>query len=127
MSKYYSYSRQAPPKPRPWKIHPIWRGIGCIMFLLIPILSYAGAILLVEANTKQRWVPATTRIMRSVTVPGLGAVEHLYANLMVTLVLMLVGFAGVVALYTLVFSIFGPSSLGPLDAPPERRSTRRVR
>lgn len=127
MGKYYSSSRMTPPKPRPWSIHPIWRGIGCILFLLIPILSYAGALLLVEANMKQHWVPVTNQVMRTINLPFVGPVEHLMANLMVTLALMLVGYSIVVSIYTLIFSMFGPSRLGPLDAPPVRRSTRRVR
>lgn len=27
----------------PWAVHPIWRGIGCIFAVLIPILSFALA------------------------------------------------------------------------------------
>ena len=33
---------------RPWSVHPIWRGIGCLWLVLLPVMSYAGAYLLVR-------------------------------------------------------------------------------
>lgn len=32
--------------PFPWRVHPIWRGIGCLLLILIPIISYGLAELL---------------------------------------------------------------------------------
>ena len=26
--------------PFPWRIHPIWRGIGCLLLILVPLISY---------------------------------------------------------------------------------------
>jgi hypothetical protein len=120
MSKYTIYSRRPPPKPRPWKIHPIWRGIGCLMLIIIPILAYAGGVLLVEANSKQGWVPVPGEFMRSVNLPAIGVVRHLVATLFVTLLLTFIGFGGLMILYALIYRLVGPPSLGPLDAPPVR-------
>ncbi len=59
--------------------------------------------------------------MREISVPVLGPIDHLWANLMLTLILSLLGFTLLTALYALVYQFIGPSRYGPLDAPPERR------
>lgn len=121
MGKYDKYSTQSRMADRPWQIHPVWRGIGCLMMLLIPIMSYAGGVLLVEANKEQRWVPVPAEMMRKINLPLLGSVDHLVANLLAAVVLSIIGFALLTAVYSLVFRVVGPPSLGPYDSPPERR------
>jgi hypothetical protein len=112
-------------KKRPWKVHPIWRGIGCILIILVPILSYIGAVMLVEMNMAESWVPSPAVFMQTVTMPVFNVpVPHLYANLVVAGVLILVGYAGLMVLYAIIYSIVGPSQLGPLDAEPLRRPPR---
>lgn len=121
MGKYDKFSSQSRMAKKPWDIHPIWRGIGCLMMLLIPIMSYAGAVLLVQANQEQRWFVMPRELMGKISLPVIGPVEHLWANLLLTLALSLVGFALLTAVYALVFQLVGPDRYGPLDAPPERR------
>ena len=36
--------------------HPIWRGVGFAMMILIPIISYAASVLLFNLNLEKRWV-----------------------------------------------------------------------
>ena len=50
MTSYDKYNPRANMPSRPYRVHPIWRGIGCFMMVLIPVMSYAGAVLLVEEN-----------------------------------------------------------------------------
>lgn len=112
-------------KKRPWKVHPIWRGIGCIMIVLVPILSYIGAVILVEMNIVESWVPSPAVLMQTVTIPIVNVpVPHIYANLVTTGVLVLISYAGLMVLYALVYSMVGPAKLGPLDAEPVRRPPR---
>jgi hypothetical protein len=127
MSKYSSYSRRASAKPRPWRVHPIWRGIGCIFMIIVPIMSYAGAILLVQWDAKTRWIPIPKEFARTITIPFVDwRIRYFGANLIVTLVLAMVGFAVLMSLYALVYRAVGPQR-SPLDAPPIRRKTRRSR
>ncbi len=123
----YSYNRRATIPPRPWTIHPIWRGIGCLMMILIPIMSYAGATLIVQANIKQRWVPMPVELARTINVPFIGDVRYLLAILAVAVFLMLVGFGILTAVYSLVYRVLGPPQYGPLDSPPLRRTYGRRR
>ena len=46
MSKY-SNVRKAEIK-RPYKVHPIWRGIGLVIIILVPVIAWAAAQLMVE-------------------------------------------------------------------------------
>ena len=120
MAKYSSYNRRTPLDERPWTVHPIWRGIGCVLMLLIPIMAYAGAILLVQANLQQGWVPLPASLLRSITIPYLGDVEHLGANLAVAVLLSFIGFALLSFFYSIFYHIMNPDPLGPLDAKPVR-------
>ncbi len=120
-----TYRTRPEMKARPWKVHPIWRGIGCLMLIIIPIMSYAGSVLLVEANKIHRWLPMPSDLMRNIRLPYLGVIKHLIANLLVTCVLMFIGFGVVMILYTIIYKISGPSSLSPVDAPPVHRIKRR--
>lgn len=45
MSRYTSHVKR---EERPWRIHPIWRGIGCLWLILLPVMSYAASWLIVR-------------------------------------------------------------------------------
>jgi hypothetical protein len=67
-------------------------------------------------------IPITRYIpLSAVTVP------HLYANLLVSAIILLVGFGVVMVIYAIIYNMMGPKRLGPLDAPPIRRKTRKSR
>ena len=122
MGRFNRYERRPLNEDRPWTIHPIWRGIGCIMVLLIPLLSYAGAVLLLQNNILQRWLPLTTEMFQAVSIPGVITLPISYA-LAGTMVVLMVVLSGLFTiLYSLLNRLIGPPALGPLDAPPVRRS-----
>ena len=127
MTKYNQFYRKELAGIHARKIHPVWRGIGCILMVLIPVLSYAGAVLLVQANQQQGWLRMPPEFLRTVTLPLLGSVPHLVANLGVALLLILAGFAFVMIVYTLVYRFLGPSRYAPPDFPPIRGRRRRLR
>ena len=120
MGRFNKYEHQREIKPRPNTVHPIWQGIGCLLLILIPILSYAGAVILVNENLTQHWLPAPALLLQTVVIPVAGiAVPHLYANLVVAFLLALIGFAVVTMIYSVMYSAIAPSRYGPLDAPPD--------
>jgi hypothetical protein len=127
MAKYTLYSRRPTPKKSPWKVHPVWRGIGCLMIVIIPVMSYAGAALLVDENMRQAWVPVPGEFMHNMRIPYIGTIPHMIATLIVTFLLILIGFGVLMVVYTLMYRMMGASNLGPLDAPPERRQRKRPR
>jgi hypothetical protein len=110
-------------KPRPWDIHPVWRGIGCLLIILLPILAYAGAVLLVRENLQRRWVVIPPELVGSFVIPYLGRV--FFADLAMAFVLLILGFAFLTVVYAFIYRLFGPPRYGPLDAPPPRRPKNR--
>ncbi len=114
MSKYMKYESVRKEK-KPQGPHPLWRGIGCVMMVLIPVVSYAGASLLVDANLRHRWLPLP-RVLY-----GPAAQPLLFAELAVGVILSLLGFVLLVVVYSFLNSILGPPRYGPMDAPPLRR------
>lgn len=55
MSKYRSYQQQKPVRRR--EPHPIWRGIGCLILLLMPLLAWGLGELLLQIAIRQGWLP----------------------------------------------------------------------
>ncbi len=128
MGRYTKYEHKSQSKPRPYQVHPIWQGIGCLLLIVIPILSYAGAVVLVRENLTRHWLPAPAVLMQSVYIPVVGIwVPHLYANLLTGLLLALCGFAAVTMIYGVLYSAIGPSRFGPLDAHPDEFRGRKRR
>jgi len=138
MSKYGVRQISAQEKPRPWDVHPLWRGFGCIMIILVPIVSYAGAVLVIENELlTQLGVPLSYDLIRPISIVFSSPlpeflpfsvntqVEHLYGNLAVGVILMMLGFGLLMVFYSIMFRMMGPSRLGPLDAKPIRRSRKR--
>ena len=113
MGKYTSIKRA--PIPRPVGPHPVWRGIGCVMALIIPILSYVGGRLTVETGLADGWSIIPYQLLGNVTpaaalwkidslVPLLGfiqAQQNLYAILIFALLYLVVLTAVVVVIYAL--------------------------
>jgi hypothetical protein len=129
----HSQSFQISPqdKQRPWDVHPIWRGFGCLMMLVIPVMAYAGATILIDLNTDLGWgfpVPVemakTVDINIPIPIPDVPDIQwsipHFYGNLLLGAVLMFIGFGLLMLFYTLIYSMMGPSTRGPLDADPVR-------
>ena len=54
MGKYTTRSVQKP-KPRIEGVHPVMRGIGCIMMVIVPILAYGLSVLLVNYGASHGW------------------------------------------------------------------------
>jgi hypothetical protein len=123
MGRYDRYTRKE--DLRPWKIHPIWRGIGCVLIVVLPIMAYAGATLLVQANVDNGWIRMPVEAVRTVDLPLIGSVPYLYANLALAAVMLLIGYGVVIIIYSGLFRAVGPPRYGPFDAPPPKRSRKK--
>jgi hypothetical protein len=99
---------------RPWDVHPLWRGIGCLMIILIPVLSFAGAVLLVDANIQNGWL----YIPREFLWPSGNPL--LLSQIGVAVILSMFGYFLFVIFYILMYKFIGPPTLGPTDSPPIR-------
>lgn len=106
------------------EIHPIWRGVGFVMIILIPIISYAATDVLL----KQSWFPIPVDMIAQ---PG-QILYRIYPDPMINIKLMLF-VALIFVLYTVftLFSFIFTSLFGvserkdPYYVPPVQRKSRR--
>jgi hypothetical protein len=136
MSKYGL--RQVQPPKRPWKVHPIWRGIGCFLALIGPILALAAAHLLALELNRVFPLPGELLRSRTLAVPpdvtyfiGIApigiSIAHWYADLILAGLLLLMGFGVIMVIYAVIYGMMGPSRYGPMDSPPVRSSVKKKR
>ena len=132
MGKYTTHSRQAPKPPRN-RVHPLMRGIGCIMMIVVPILSYGIALLLIDYGISHGW-PIPPSWLQPITIHpllfrlrGLAPVwnfllvqDNLIAIVVFTITIMVVIGGLMSIIYGYIYSMFGPPQYGPQDAPPIR-------
>jgi len=127
--KYAQYQKK--PLPKPVQPHPIWRGIGFLMMIIVPLMSYAAGVLTVEYALSHNYplpyqllgsprLPAF--IWRNPTLAYLFAPvlqwKNLYAHLIFALVYLIL-FGSILAfVYALLYRFVGPPRYKPLDVPP---------
>lgn len=130
MGKYRSSTRRdvmAPKQPP-----AIWRGIGCLLIILVPVLSYAAAELSLPFFLNRGLVPRELLITPHVpdwlwTVPVLAQfVQSLIgryafpAVLVLTFIYILFITGILTVFYAFMYQLTAPSRYGPMDAPPPR-------
>jgi hypothetical protein len=127
-SQKYRKERQE----RPWIIHPVWRGIGCALILLIPIMAWYAAVLFFQTN---KTIPLSYAISKPITIPYSQVLEidrilaifnrytvsHnlIVGQFLLTVVFMFIGFGILSLIYAVFFKAAGPSRYGPFDVPPD--------
>jgi hypothetical protein len=139
MGKYTSYARQKA-KPRIVTVHPVMRGIGCLMMVIVPILSYGLAVLLVNYGRSRGWpIPQSwfghpTIHPLLLRLQGLRPVwdflvqqNNLIANVIFAVAIMVV-IGGIMSIiYGYMYTLFGPPQYGPSDVPPLRIKVKRYK
>jgi hypothetical protein len=119
--------------------HPIWRGIGCLLIIIVPIFSFAAASLSMPFFLNRGLVPDQLLFTPQVPdwlwyAPVLAQIVQflfgrfaIFATLMLTFVyaLILGGFFSV--LYAAMYRMAAPSRYGPMDAPPPKVKIKKYR
>jgi hypothetical protein len=137
MGKYRSSVRREEPQAE--GPQPIWRGIGCLLIVLVPILSYAAAEVTIPFFQKQGlvpremlntlktpdwlWVaPILARAFQSVFGrPGIFAI----LALTVVYIVIIGGFLSV--FYAFIYKLTAPPRYGPMDEPPIRKKIKKYK
>jgi hypothetical protein len=110
MPKYNQYQRTATPAKEKTKIHPVWRGIGCVMIVVIPVLSYLTANFLIKSRATLTWVMIPQDLVFTQLKDPLFWVRIFYA-VVIALILFLI--MGVITF--VIDKFFGPPKRGPYD------------
>jgi hypothetical protein len=127
----YTTSRSAPDAND--QIHPVWRGIGCLMLVIIPVMSFALSVILLDQNAIQGWFEIPNELDR-LPVPDFMTdvlpnwiTGDFYAKLLLTVVFSLLIFGVFTIFYSLVYRMSGGYATSPTDAPPIKRKARKSR
>lgn len=137
MTKYTRVTHKT--EERRWNIHPIWRGIGCFMIIIIVVMSYAGAKELTDYNERTQKFGLPDQLYDKVYIkytkyiPALkedDVVNDFLANikygyLVFTLIFMFIGFGAFSFVYSALYRVSGPSRYSMLDSPEVRRPRRK--
>lgn len=137
MGKYRSSAvrRQKPVDTGP---HFIWRGLGCLMMIIIPAISFASAHELVDYGLKHNWsipyqllgTPKLPEVIykSSALLAVFGRItqiQNFYAYLALGILIMIV-LSGMISVgYAFIYRFLGPSRWGPMDMPPPKFKTKK--
>ena len=118
----------------------IWRGIGCLLILTVPFVSFVLAAATVQLGIDKQWplpyqlmgYPAMPNLLWKVPgfVPVLAFIQSqrdLYAVLTVTVVYVVALGALISLMYSIIYRLVGPSRYGPLDVPPPSIKVKRYK
>lgn len=139
MAKYRNYMIQ-PEAKHPSEVHPIWRGIGCLLIVLTPLIAFSGATLLVNAGVEHNW-PIPPEILGHIQFPEwfmntpvlreighwIGSYPNLLAILIAFFLLVLLLWGLFSSLYAMLYRAAGLTRYTELDAPPPRRKAKRYK
>ena len=139
MSKHRSNSIKVV-KERSGQPHFLWRGIGCVMMLVIPVMSAAIAYEVINYGLNNNW-PIPFQLLGTPRYPDLfyrssgmmiilspiTAIRHFYAYAVGTLIFMILIGRVMSPIYAYVYRMVGPAQYGPLDAPPPNIKIKRYK
>ena len=128
-SQQFNQGRQE----RPWKVHPVWRGIGCILLIIIPIMAWYVTALLLQSTfrdvlppelTRVAFIPAThvAEIDKVIVQVNhyFDSVQFVFGQIFLTIIFSVFGFGILAFLYAVLFRAAGPPRYGPFDVPPNK-------
>ncbi len=131
------YSRVATTSTRKKEINPIWRGIGCLLIIFVPLLSFGIMLVLVPSLIATGLIPY--QLLGYVQFPEwiyqvpllvniaifIGSINNLWLGIITFLVIVLI-LSGVSSLvYSMVYSLVGPERYSEFDAPPSRHKPKK--
>lgn len=114
MSNYSMYRKELPPNPKKLPAHPIWRGIGCLLLVIVPTISFVTSSYLIDNRLKVKWLLIPEGILLPRFSDPFILVKILYALIFAFVVLAIVAF-----ITFLINLLFGPKRYGPVDVPLE--------
>ena len=128
-----SSSQQGSSARKPKQPHGVWRGIGCLMMIIIPAISILIGIQFVNAALANRWLMPTALLgypqlpaivykfggLSALLIP-LARTQNLYAYIVASLAFIFLISAVVSLIYAVVYRIVNPERYGPMDEPPPK-------
>lgn len=112
------YDKRVAQKSTKVGIHPAWIGIGFILMIVIPVMSFAASDLLIESNLSKIAIPGA---LRSGFETGVfGYIRYFPAKVVLAIVISIALFSVLFMIYAAMYKMSGQTGRGPMDAPPSR-------
>ncbi len=136
MSKYTKYRVKQEEKKG---MNPIWRGIGCILIVAVPVLSFGLMVLFVPPIMATGKVPY--QLVGHVQFPTwayqvaftadiarfFSNINNLWLNIITFFVMAMILTTVSSLLYSWIYSLVGPARYTALDAPPPKHQGRQYK
>jgi hypothetical protein len=107
-------------------VHPVWRGIGFIMMVLIPLVAFAASDILIQALPDLVAGFALPEVlMFHVTIPGYGEVRNMGAVIVMTLLLSATFYSLFLLINSVIINVMGGDPADKLHVPTERYKAKR--
>jgi hypothetical protein len=129
MGKYTTYQKKPPVRSN--EPHPVWRGIGCVIWLILPVISYGLSAMTVSYAVKKgiQFPSAITGypVMPGILfrIPGLVVLlnwlqsqYNLYTILLVAFFFVVMLAGAIAIIYALMYRASAPPRYSGVDAPP---------
>jgi hypothetical protein len=116
------YAQQERERKKKRTLNPAWRGVGCLMIVLIGTLAWFFSGWFLTANSLNHWVLLPREAINPPALPVFFS-GGMLVRLILTLLSLLLAFGVVNFVYALMF----PIKPGETDAPPLKRSRRKPR
>lgn len=91
MPKYGRYQEDFEKKEKKHTMHPIWRGIGCVLLIVIPILSGFLSNYLVNQRSEISWMIIPTELIINGIKDPMIAVKAIYFLIIALLLFLVMG------------------------------------
>ena len=129
MSSYNKYQHKSKERQG---LNPIWRGIGCILLVVVPLLSFGLTVILIPFLVATGYVPL--ELLGRVNFPNwvyrapvlsiiaslIHGINNLWLGVVVFFVVLLL-LTGIFSLiYVTIMQFLGPPRYSEKDAPPSR-------
>ncbi|MFZ6029803.1 MAG: hypothetical protein ACOYYS_18980 [Chloroflexota bacterium] len=130
MGKYQSVLvREGSGPKRPWKVHPVWRGIGLFMIIILAFVAYAAAVEFVDFNQNSRLIPLPEKLYQPIGYLsfksadfgmsfGFQVGDTKWGVAIFTVLFYFMGLAIFSTIYAFIYRFIGPPRYIGYDVPP---------
>jgi hypothetical protein len=129
MGKYAKYHHKSPEKRR---MNPIWRGIGCILIIVVPLLTFGIMLVSVPSIISTGKVPYQLlgRVhfpdwvfklrITAVIASFINSFDNLWVYIITFFVILLILTSVASLVYSMIYTVVGPARYTEMDAPPPK-------
>jgi len=129
MGKYAKYQHKSVERRR---MNPIWRGIGCILIIIVPLMAFGLMVVFAPSIIATGKVPyqllgfvhfpdwAFKFRMTAYIASFISSINNLWLNIITFFVMLLILTTVTSLVYSLVYAMVGPARYSAEDAPPPK-------